>query len=243
MGFGLMLCGYFILTFMSFGMGEYGFAACFIGGGISMVAAGKLYEYKHRFALCVGTSIAYMALGVYYAGACLDNLMLLELPLFGEAVSGVMDIVRFALELVHTLCLLWAVMELSTAAGVEKVRVGALRNAILTGVWAVGQVVLVLFPAVAAFENQTITKIFVLYQLVLYLLNTWLLFRGYQLICPEGEETGRDRKPSRFGFVNTIRDKLDEKAERAMKETMEYQAQKAAQKGKKKNQKKKQNRR
>ena len=117
-----------------------------------------------------------------------------------------------------------------------------MRNAILTGVWAVGQVVLVLFPAVAAFEDQTITKIFVLFQLTLYLLNTWLLFRAYQLICPEGEETGRDRKPSRFGFVNAIRNKLDEKAERAMRETMEYQAQKAAQKDRK-NQKKKQNRR
>ena len=56
------------------------------------------------------------------------------------------------------------------------------------------------------------------------------------------EEAGRDRKPSRFGFVNAIRNKLDEKAERAMRETMEYQAQKAAQKDRK-NQKKKQNRR
>ena len=242
MGFGLMLCGYFILTFMSFGMGEYGFAAYIIGGAVSMMAAGKLYEYKHRFALCIGTSIAYMVLGVYDAVGCLDTLLLWELPLFGEAVSGVMDILRFALELGHTLCLLWAVMELSSAAGVEKVRGGAMRNAILTGIWAVGQVVLVLFPAVAAFEDQTITKIFVLFQLTLYLLNAWLLFRAYQLICPEGEETGRDRKPSRFGFVNAIRNKLDEKAERAMRETMEYQAQKAAQKDRK-NQKKKQNRR
>jgi hypothetical protein len=215
---------------MSFGAGEYSFAAYIIGGTVSMVAAGKLYEYKHRFALCIGTSVAYMVLGAYDAVGCLDTMLLWELPLFGEAVSEVVDVVRFALELAHTLCLLWAVMDLSAAAGVEKVHGGAVRNAVLTGLWAVGQLVLVLFPAVAAFENQTITKILLLYQILLYLLNAWLLFRAYQLICPEGEENGRDRKPSRFAFVNTVRNKLDEKTERAVQESMEYQSQRAAQK-------------
>ena len=59
MGFGLLLAGDFTLTFLSFAMGDYAFAFSAVGGAVSFIAAGKLYEYKHRFGITVATSVSY----------------------------------------------------------------------------------------------------------------------------------------------------------------------------------------
>lgn len=234
MGFGLLLCGYFILTFMSFATGEYAFAAYIIGGTVCFFAASSLYEYKHRFSITIGTSIAYIVIGVYYGIVCLDNLMLWELPMCSQTVVKIADELLFALELVHILGILWAVYELSTQIGVERVRAGVERNFAFVAVSAVGQLAMHIFLPGASIDNaetdqniRALIGILILIQLVTYLLNTWLFFRCYQLICPVGEENGRPDKQSRFKFINDINRKLDEKAERAMNENVEYQKQKA----------------
>ena len=41
------------------------------------------------------------------------------------------------------------------------------------------------------------------------------------MICPEGEED-MPRKPSRFAFINKLREKQDEKDEKAIQRTKEY---------------------
>ena len=64
MGFGLLLAGYFTLTFLSFAVGDYAFAFYAVGGAVSFIAAGKLYEYKHRFGITVATSLGWIALGL-----------------------------------------------------------------------------------------------------------------------------------------------------------------------------------
>lgn len=243
MGFGLMLCGYFILTLMSFGMGAYSFAAYMLGGVISFIAAGKLYAYKHSFSVCMGTSVFYMLLGVYYAMATLDTALLWNLPLFRESVTKGLSTAVYLLETAHTLAMLWAVRALAESAGVEKVREGAGRNAILTVLWAVSQMVLVLFPAVAAFQEQTITKIVLLFELLVYLCNAWLLYRAYQMICPVGEEEGKPRKPSRIAWVNRVHETLEERSQRAIRETQAYQEEKLNKKKLNKKQQKKQERR
>ncbi len=222
MGFGLMLCGYFILVFMSFGTGEYSFAAYLVGGVISFMAAGRLYEYKHRFALTAVTSALWILRGLYGGLVCLDTLFLWGVPAFSGTDSLLVSSLDFGLTLLHTLFLLWGIYELARQVEVDSIRAGAVRNVMMVAVWATGQAVLVLFPSVAAFEDQTITKIIMLYQLVCYLFNAWLLFRCYQLICPVGEEMGRDRKPSRFAFVNRMHDKMDANVDRALEESLAY---------------------
>lgn len=233
MGFGLMLCGYFILMFMSFGTGEYSFAAYLIGGLISFMSAGKLYEYKHRFALTAVSSALWLLRGLYGGLVCLDTLFLWGIPAFSGTDSFIVSILDFGLTLLHTLFLLLGIYELARQVGVDSIRTGAVRNAVMVFVWAVGQAVLVLFPAVAAFEDQTVTKIIMLYQLVCYLFNAWLLFRCYQMICPVGEEMGRERKPSRFSFVNRMHEKMDANADRALEASLAYRENKNKKSGKK----------
>ena len=49
-----------------------------------------------------------------------------------------------------------------------------------------------------------------LLQFVWAVFNLVNLFGCYMYICPEGDEQ-MDRKPSKLGFVNDIRDKMDER--------------------------------
>ena len=187
MGFGLLLAGYFTLTFLSFAVGDYAFAFYAVGGAVSFIAAGKLYEYKHRFGITVATSLGWIALGVYGAVAFLGEVFLWELPLPGMDAT-VPNLVLFLLQLVHTAGLLSATDCLARQVGAEKVKSAIPWDAGILGTWAVGQVVLLLFPAVAAFEDQTVTKIVLLIQLIGYLMVCLTLLRAYRMICPAGEE-------------------------------------------------------
>lgn len=224
MGFGLLLAGYFTLTFLSFAVGDYAFAFYAVGGAVSFIAAGKLYEYKHRFGITVATSLGWIALGVYGAVAFLGEVFLWELPLPGmDAI--VPNLVLFLLQLVHTAGLLSATDCLARQVGAEKVKSAIRWDAGILGMWAVGQVILLLFPAVAAFEDQTVTKIVLLIQLIGYLMVCLTLLRAYRLICPAGEEENAPRKRSRFALINRINDKLEERSKRALEESMEYRRQ------------------
>ncbi len=224
MGFGLMLAGYFTLTFLSFAVGDYAFAFYAVGGAVSFIAAGNLYEYKHRFGITVATSAAWIVLGVYGAVSFLGEVFLWEFPLPGLDET-VPNVILFALQLIHTAGLLYATGSLAKSVGAEKVSAAVPWDAAMLGVWAAGQIVLLAFPAVAAFEDQTITKIVLLIQLIGYLMVCWTLLRAYQLICPAGEEAGAPRRRSRFAWVNRINDKMEERSRRAMEESMEYRRQ------------------
>ncbi len=221
MGFGLMLAGYFTLTFLSFAVGDYAFAFYAVGGAVSFMAAGKLYEYRHRFGITVVTSVGWIALGVYGAVLFLGEVFLWDLPLPGMDAT-VPNLVLFLLQLVHTAGLLAATDSLARQAGAEKVKSAIPWDAGMLGAWAVGQVVLLLFPAVAAFEDQTITKIVLLIQLIGYLMVCLTLLRAYRIICPAGEEEGAPRRRSRFALINRINDRLEERSQRALEESREY---------------------
>ena len=185
---------------------------------------GKLYEYKHRFGITVATSLGWIALGVYGAVAFLGEVFLWELPLPGMDAT-VPNLVLFLLQLVHTAGLLSATDCLARQVGAEKVKSAIPWDAGILGTWAVGQVILLLFPAVAAFEDQTVTKIVLLIQLIGYLMVCLTLLRAYRLICPAGEEENAPRKRSRFALINRINDKLEERSKRALEESMEYRRQ------------------
>ena len=120
-----------------------------------------------------------------------------------------------------------------------KIKSRATTNLVLSLIWGVGQVALVVIPGAAAFQQNMLTKMLLLWALVCYLLNIFLLHSCYQNICPAGEEFGKERKPSRFGFINRLNEKFDERSAKALQETLDYQAEKQRQREEKKKNKKK----
>lgn len=215
MGFGLLLCAYFLFTFMSVGIGDYCFATYIIGAMVAIIAAGKLKDYNPRFNRLYPFAALYGVLAVYFAALVLDDLFLLGLPIRAAAVGAVVEWLQFVAELGFTLIALWAAGELATSVGLERHRERAYRNMVFTGIGGLAQIVLLAVPSLAEAGNGALPKVLLLYLLVVYLLNSFCFYGCFSAICPKGEEFGKPSKPSRFRFMNEINRKLDEKNEQA----------------------------
>lgn len=239
MGFGLLLCGYFILTLMPVGMGDYSFACYVIGGLISLKATWSLKDYCPKFSLASLASLLYILLGVYYGVAYLDMLFAWGLVPVGNAADNVLQAVGYALELGYHVFILLAVIDLTGELDMLKRKSRAVTNLVFAIIWGVGQLVLVIFPSLLAIQAGFIPKILLLWALICYVLNVFLLHSCYQNICPAGEEFGKEAKPSRFAFVNRLNQKFEEKSAKALQESLDYQAEKQKRREERKKNKKK----
>ena len=215
MGFGLLLCAYFLFTFMSVAIGDYCFATFIIGAMAAVSAIGKLKDYNPRFNWAYPFVVLYGVLALYFAARVLDGLFLWNLPLYGTVAEGAAEWVKFAAELGFTAVSLWSASEIAASVDLDRHRERALRNMLFTGIWAVAQVILLAVPSLAAAGNGALPKVLLLYLLVVYLLNSFCFYGCFSAICPQGEEFGKPSKPSRFRFINEINRKLDERNEQA----------------------------
>ncbi len=215
MGFGLLLCAYFLFTFMSVAIGDYCFATFIIGAMVASSAIGKLKDYNPRFTWLYPFAALYGLLAVFFAARVLDELFLWNLPLHSAVAEGIAEWVKFAAEVGFTVIGLWSSAEIAASVGLDRHRERAIRDIVFTGIWAVAQVVLLAVPTLAAAGNGALSKVLLLYLLVVYLLNSFCFYACFSAICPKGEEFGKPSKPSRFRFMNEINRKLDEKNEQA----------------------------
>lgn len=215
MGFGLLLCAYFLFTFMSVASGDYCFATFIIGAMVAAKAIKGLKDYNPRFNWLYPFAALYGLLAVFFAIRTLDGLLLWNLPLYGTVVTGIVEWVRFVAEVGFTVIALWSSAEIAASVGLDRHRERAVRCIVFTGIWALGQMVMLTVPALAAAGNGALTTVLFLYLLVIYLLNSFCFYGCFSAICPKGEEFGKPSKPSRFKFMNELNRKLDEKNEQA----------------------------
>ena len=215
MGFGLLLCAYFLFSFMSVAIGDYCFATFIIGAMVASKAVHGLKDYNPRFTWLYPFAALYGLLALFFAAKVLDGLFLWNLPLYSSLVEGIAEWVKFVAELGFTLIALWASAELAASVELDRHRERAVRNMVFTGIWALAQMVLLIVPSLAAAGNGALQKVLFLYLLVVYLLNAFCFYGCFTAICPKGEEFGKPSKPSRFKFINDINRKLDEKNEQA----------------------------
>ena len=215
MGFGLLLCSYFLISFMSVAIGDYCFATYIIAALVAIRAISGLKDYNPRFHWLYPFTILYGLMAIFYAARVLDDLFLLNLPLYNEAWQTLVEWVKFIAELGFTLIALWSSAEIAVSVELEKHYRRGYRNMIFTGIWGLAQLVMLLVPALAAAGNAALPKILLIYLLVVYFFNSVCFYGCFMAICPKGEEFGKPTKPSRFKFMNEINRKLDEKSERA----------------------------
>ncbi len=221
MGFGLLLCAYFILTFMSVGIGDYVFLTYVLGAMVTLYAVAKLKEYNPRFNYLYPSALLYCLLGVFYLVQEIDKIALWNLPIFRSAVAAsAVSWAQFIAELSYSVIALWATAEIAASVGLSKHRARAWRNVIFVGIWALGQLLLLAIPGLAGAGDKAMLNVLTLYQLVVYLFNSICFYTCFSSICPQGEEFGKPSKPSRFKFINNINQKLDQKNEQAR---MEYE--------------------
>lgn len=226
MGFGLLLCAYFLFTFMSVAIGDYCFATFIIGSMVAAKAISGLKDYNPRFNWLYPFAALYGIMAIYFAARILDGHFLWNLPLYTPLIEGIVEWVKFGSELGFTVIALWSSAEIAASVGLDKHRERAVRDIIFTGIWAVAQVVMLAVPALATAGGGALQTVLFLYLLLVYLLNTFCLYKCFSSICPRGEEFGKPSKPSRFKFMNELNRKLDEKNEQARREYERSQQQK-----------------
>ena len=215
MGFGLLLCAYFLFTFMSVAIGDYCFATFIIGALVASRAIRGLKDYNPRFGWLYPFAALYGIMAIFFATRVLDDLFYWNLPLYGPLIEGIVQWCRFAVEVGFTVIALWSSAELAASVGLAKHRERAVRNIVFTGIGAVAQAVMLVMPGLATAGGGALQKVLFLYLLLVYLLNSFCFYGCFSAICPKGEEFGRPSKPSRFKFMNELNRKLDEKNEQA----------------------------
>ena len=215
MGFGLLLCAYFLFTFMSVAIGDYCFATFIIGALVASRAISGLKDYNPRFSWLYPFAAAYGLMAIFFAVRMMDGLFLWNLPLQNPIVENIVEWIRFVAEVGFTAIALWSSAELAATVGLDRHRERAIRNIAFTGIFAVAQIVMKVVPSLATAGNGALEKVLFLYLLLVYLLNSFCFYGCFSAICPQGEEFGKPSKPSRFKFMNELNRKLDEKNEQA----------------------------
>ena len=252
MGFGILFLSYFLAFFVPLSyLHVIGYA------GVAW-ALYKLGDYRPALCKAAWWLIPLGACCLYHVtGSVLELLPYFgmaapELPFINKTVTAAVSIVESAMILCFHFALLRALR--SFAAELE---LPAIAKRADWGLWRVGvQVstyIVALSLELAGFGLQLtsthtrlssllfdagaeLALIALLLQFAWAAFNLINLFTCYMYICPEGDED-MERKPSRFGFVNDIRDKMDER-DRAAREreaaAMEQRRNKKKNKNKKK---------
>ncbi len=221
MGFGPLLIGYLITFIISLGVGNYLFATMLIGGFIMFLGLSELRRYCPSFIYAIIANVLMILCSFYETAAFFDNAFLLETGISGENILLVFDWIEFAINLVFNITLLYGIADLSVRVDYPETKQKAFRNMVFVGVYNVFQ--LMLFIPNSIFENDKgfFLTLLMIIQLIYAFFNIFLIFKCYAMICPAGEED-MNRKPSRFKFVNKMREKQDEREQQAIESTKAY---------------------
>ena len=209
MGFGILFLFYFLAFFVPLSyLHVIGYA------GIAW-ALTKLKDYRPAFLKAAWWLIPLGACCLYHvAGSVLDLL-----PYFGVAASELALMGKLptaVVSILESVCMLgFHIVFLRQLRGfAAELELPAIAKRADWGLWLVGvQVstyVLALTLELCGMPLQLLSILAFFTQFVWAVFNLINLFTCYMYICPEGDED-MERAPSRFGFVNEIRGKMEER--------------------------------
>ena len=238
MGFGPLLIGYFITYVVTLGLGNYVFAGMLIGGFITFIGLSELRKYAPTFLYAIIANILLILCSIYEAAEYIDGAFLLGWSLDGGRISVVFAWVELVIYLIFNLTLLYGIADLSRRVEYPETREKAYRNMVFVVLYNLFYLVINLPNSIFSNDIAFFMTLLMILQLIYAFFNLALILRCYAMICPEGEEDMK-RKPSRFEFVNKLREKQDEREQRAIESTKAYLEGKIEKRNKKKNSKNK----
>ena len=221
MGFGPLLVGYIFTYLVSIGLGNYLFAGMLIGGFIMFLGLCELRKYCPTFLYAIIANVLLILVSFYETAVWFDDIFLLQSGIGSETISRVFDWITLAINLLFNLTLLYGIADLSKRVEYPETREKAYRNMIFVGVFNVFQILMLIPNTVFDRDKGFFMTLLLIIQVIYTLFNAFLIFKCYAMICPEGEED-MHRKPSRFEFVNKMREKQDEREQKAIESTKEY---------------------
>lgn len=221
MGFGPLLIGYIFTYLVTLGLGDYLFAGMLIGGFIMFLGLCELRKYCPTFLYAIIANVLLILCSFYETLAWVDKAFLLNMGIDSANISRVFDYVELGVNLWFNMSLLYGITDLSRRVEYPETREKAYRNMIFVGVFNVMQILLLIPNTIFDRDKGFFMTLLMILQVIYAFFNLLLIFKCYAMICPEGEED-MHRKPSRFEFVNKMREKQDEREQKAIESTKEY---------------------
>lgn len=224
MGFGILFLSYFLAFFVPLSYLHI------IGYAGMAWALSKLKDYRPAFLKALWWLIPLGICCLYHILASVLSLLPslglgeVQLPFFNEMVTAVVSMIESAL----ILCFHFVFMRQLRAFAAE-LELPDIAKRSDWGLWLVSiqctTYIVALILELTGLSLPLFSIIALLLQFVWAIFNLYHLFTCYMYICPEGDED-MERKPSRFGFVNEFRERMDERDRRAREKEAAYEQQK-----------------
>ena len=215
MGFGYLLIGYLITFVLSLTLQALGFggAALLVGYAVMLGGLWILTHYQSAFAWAKWLLIPLLFTALYRILGDFNELLLLDLPLFGNAGETIYTWLTLALITAFNLAMLYGIYKLACDVELEKLSVAAGRNAIFVGIYAVLAIVanLPVFASIVPY----LTLPLIGFDLLWIICNLFLLLSCAKNICPAGDEDQLP-KPSRFRLLDKLNRAYEENRRRAV---------------------------
>ncbi len=229
MGFGTLFIGYFFLLNISYFNYTDLLAAAIMAAGLY-----RLGSVNRPFRIAFSVDIAFLLVG-------LSEIVLAVLPIFSPsadltAITVPVGVARYLLLALLHVFLLLGIGKVAEEVGLSKLATRAQALIVLPVLaYAASAVFDIpdLFPASAAKETAVIAFAVLLLTLLSCVLVLLTIYRSYARICMP-EDLEMPEKPSRFAFVNRMRERRDEREAKHAEERAAYLREKMNSKRKKK---------
>jgi biopolymer transport protein ExbB/TolQ len=117
--------------------------------------------------------------------------------------------------------MLYGIADISRRVEYPETRQKAIRNIFFVGAFNVFYLVLMLPGNIFESDKSFFMTLLLILNVMYVVMNAWLLFKCYAMICPAGQED-MQRKRSRFEFINKLHEMQDEREQRVIDGTKEY---------------------
>ena len=208
MGFGLLFFGYFAAFLTS--LNSYGAIFALIGYYLIFSALQKLSEYKPSFNYCVPPlAILFLCSAVDTAIIVFGALELSE-PFVGDVISYVLSLLSLASCFIFHLFLYSAITSLGKDVELAEVVCLSKTNSVAISIYFLLNIVLFLLGLFDT-KVQILIIVGLLLRLIYPLFALSLIYKCFRQICAP-EDLYMPIKPSRFKFINDLREKQEKKA-------------------------------
>jgi hypothetical protein len=219
MGFGLLLVGYVFAFVATIGMGPYAFAGVLVGGFIMFLGLCELYKYGPVFIYALIANVLLLICSFYEVIAFAQIQLGFSIDL--STLNAIFDWIKFVIDLIFNIAMLYGIADISRRVEYPETRQKAIRNIFFVGAFNVFYLVLMLPGNIFESDKSFFMTLLLILNVMYVVMNAWLLFKCYAMICPAGQED-MQRKRSRFEFINKLHEMQDEREQRVIDGTKEY---------------------
>ena len=218
MGFGLVFVGYFLTVFNIPVLGMIGSVIRLIGLAIMFYGFDKLKNYENKFLFAQICTIAAVLASLLSLSVGIDAMLyedlLVDARIFNGVAQKVIEYVDMGVTLLFNTVILWAVFSIAKETEVKKIVVGSVRNFVFMCFYLFTYLISLLpFAGIRSAQQEFSVICWILYY-AWVILNVILFFNCYAMICDE-DDVEMDVKPSRFAFVNKIREEHEKRSQKA----------------------------